>query len=258
MFGRARPHHRARGATARERTPKSPGKDVLLLENESAREFAGSLRAEINVSLANLGVLSAFMCALAAGLYSSPTEDGTCYGEAGFVAICWLEWFSMGFFFLSISMTVILAADLQGIPDGLLLCHLLDNQKAYAGPTLLTNAALFLLAAGFGIDVDERTSNPNSGCRLKWAGVVLAPMFPVVLFALTAYLRSRRRALNHYFTNSSSVTMHLGARWLNTWADPIPCRATLAGQVTSFTFLSHLGARSAQEMADDQPSQPAH
>ena len=60
----------------------------------------------------------------------------------------WIEWFSMGFFFLAISITVLLAVDLSGVPDHLLLSHLCQSQLTQTLPSLLTSCGLFLLAAG--------------------------------------------------------------------------------------------------------------
>ena len=190
-------------------------KNLFVLETEE-RQFADSLRNDIHDSLRNLGVLSAFMCALAASLYANPSKTTVCYGDAGYMAVIWLEWFSMGSFFLSISVTVLLSADLSGVPDGLLLRHLQRNQRLHATPMVLTAAGLFLLASGYGVDVDER-----AGCRLKWLGVVLAPCFPIILVAFAAYLRARRGALNH-FGDMPDVTVRFGVRWLTIWADRIP------------------------------------
>ena len=99
--------------------------------SESTQRFVDELRSNINASLANIGVVSAFMCALAANIYVNQTPQQLCYGEAGLIAIAWIEWFSMGFFFLSISFTVLLAADLSGVPDRLLLRHLSQSQMMY-------------------------------------------------------------------------------------------------------------------------------
>ena len=161
------------------------------------------------------------MCALAASLYANPSKTTVCYGDAGYMSVIWLEWFSMGSFFLSISVTVLLSADLSGVPDGLLLRHLQRNQRLHATPMVLTAAGLFLLASGYGVDVDER-----AGCRLKWLGVVLAPCFPIILVAFAAYLRARRGA------EGMALTAPLGA---SRAANTIPLRAAM---FASFFFLS--------------------
>ena len=125
----------------------------------------------------------------------------------------------MGSFFLSISATVLLVADLSGVPDALLLRHL--NQVVHRLPTVLTAVGLFLLAAGYGIDVDERANSyslDDGTAALCYFGVVLAPLFPLTLCVFALMLRWRRAALN----STSDEMLRLGCRWVTTWADRIP------------------------------------
>ena len=121
---------------------------AVLSELTDTQRFIEELRANINQSLANMGIVAAFMCALAANVYSNPAKTRDCYGNAGYVAMIWIEWFSMGFFFLGISITVLLASDLSGVPDRLLLRHLSQSQLTMTLPSVLTGLGLFCLAAG--------------------------------------------------------------------------------------------------------------
>ena len=121
---------------------------AVLSELADAQRFIDELRANINQSLANMGIVAAFMCALAANVYSTPAKTRDCYGNAGYVAMIWIEFFSMGFFFLGISITVLLASDLSGVPDRLLLRHLSQSQMTLTLPTVFTAFGLFCLATG--------------------------------------------------------------------------------------------------------------
>ena len=92
--------------------------NLFVLETEE-RQFADSLRNDIHDSLRNLGVLSAFMCALAASLYANPSKTTVCYGDAGYMAVIWLEWFSMGSMLTNIELCALLRARVA--PGGTLL-----------------------------------------------------------------------------------------------------------------------------------------
>jgi len=81
-----------------------------------------------------MGLLSAFMCALANGIYANPPEDPVCRGAAAVNQMTIVEWVSMGCFFLVIILTVILAADMDGVPDDLLFRHLHANRWLYTAP----------------------------------------------------------------------------------------------------------------------------
>ena len=131
-------------------TMLQPPKPVsaVLSELADTQRFIAELRANINQSLANMGIVAAFMCALAANVYSNPAKTRDCYGNAGYVAMIWIEFFSMGFFFLGISITVLLASDLSGVPDRLLLRHLSQSQRTLTLPSVLTAFGLFCLATG--------------------------------------------------------------------------------------------------------------
>ena len=207
---------------------------------DTATSLILELRGSIHSNLGNLGVISAFMCALAANIYAQPPKFQPCYGAPGLVAELWFAWFSMGFFFLSISATVLISADLDGVPDELLLRHLAENQWMHTLPSVLTAGGLFALAVSYGIDVDERSSDAHA-CRRKWLGVAMAPMFPVMLFSLAWLLRRRRGQLNARL-RGAGASLHLGRKWLIPWADRIPLQEDQHGRRSMTKDISHLVA----------------
>jgi hypothetical protein len=135
-----------------------------------------------------MGLLSAFMCALANGIYANPPEDPVCRGAAAVTQMTIVEWVSMGCFFLVIILTVILAADMDGVPDDLLFRHLHANRWLYTAPQPLAYAGLFLLACGYGIDLDERV-----GCPVFRFGALAAPCFPLLTFFVLKYAQRARK-----------------------------------------------------------------
>ena len=69
------------------------------------------LRDALHQQLQNIGIVSAFMAALAGQIYAQPPATAPCYGAIGLKAIVALEWLAMGCFYLSIGVSVILSLD---------------------------------------------------------------------------------------------------------------------------------------------------
>jgi hypothetical protein len=149
-----------------------------------------TLRQALKDSLTNIGILTAFLCTLGCAAYVEPTAEPKCYGETGLNLVAIILWISMGMFFLAITCTITLALDIDGVPDSLLIPHLEDNLAAHSSPLFLTYAGTFLLATGYGMDLNERV-----GCPVFPFGLVAAPCFPVVVLGFVAYMRRRRRRL---------------------------------------------------------------
>ena len=122
---------------------------------------------------------------------------------------------------------MLLSDDLAGIPDRALLFHLTRSQRIYGIPSLLTALGLYLLATAYGIDVDERTD-----CKLKWAGISIAPLFPIIVCGFAAALRRRRAVLNRTTEAGErglhlrASGLHLGRSWITPWVDRIPLFAS--------------------------------
>jgi len=121
----------------------------------------------------------------------------------------------MGFFFLAISFTIALSLDIDGCPDSLLISHLQDNIKAHSSPLFLTYVGTFLLAIGYGMDLNERI-----GCPAFPFGVAAATCFPIIVLGFGQYLRRRRRLL---VKKSGSKTgeneWNLGVNFFLPWVD---------------------------------------
>jgi hypothetical protein len=188
------------------------GKDVsfrVRSADGSTDESAQRLRLTLSNSLVNMGLLSAFMCALANGIYANPPEDPVCRGAAAVTQMTIVEWVSMGCFFLVIILTVILAADMDGVPDDLLFRHLHANRWLYTAPQPLAYAGLFLLACGYGIDLDERV-----GCPVFRFGALAAPCFPLLTFFVLKYAQRARKKSGERFGASG-----VGDAVFASWAD---------------------------------------
>ena len=108
---------------------------------------ASHLRNSISSHNVNLGVLAAFMTALAAAIYVSPPSEPKCFGEIAIGIQLVLEWIAMGCFFITIITTVVICSDLQGVPNHLLLLHLQrpSVSTVYDLPALTTWIGLFFM-----------------------------------------------------------------------------------------------------------------
>ena len=117
------------------------------------------------------------------------------------------HWLSMGLFFVSMCMTVVLAADLDGIPDPLLVRHLRTVHYAHASIPILCFVGVFLLAVGYGVDIGER-----NGCAFSYFGLATTPLLPLLIVLVWWWLRRKRRTL------MAPRRLH----GLTTWLDRIP------------------------------------
>ena len=120
-----------------------------------------------------------------------------------------IEWVSLGCFFLVIILTVILATDMDGVPDDVLFRHLNANRWLYTAPQPVAYAGLFLLACGYGIDLDERV-----GCPVFRFGALAAPCFPLLTFIVLKYAQRARKTSGERFGASG-----IGDAVFATWAD---------------------------------------
>ena len=116
---------------------RKPRRALVALPDDKAQ----TLRDTINNGLGNIGILAAFMCALALertrenlpdnlssfslsprcalanAIYTSPPEDPRCFGHIGVTYILVIEWVAMALFFISMLTSVVLASDLDGVPN---------------------------------------------------------------------------------------------------------------------------------------------
>ena len=177
---------------------------------EDAEDVA-KLRETLTNGLVSLGVLAAFLCSLGGAIYVSPPPDPICRGMESVQLILILEWLSMGCFFLVIIVTVILAADMDGVPDDFLVIHLRDTWFLYALPFPFLYIAIFLLAIGYGLDLDERL-----GCPVFRFGLIVAPGFPSAVVMIMILARRRRQISGSRYGQGK---FDVGRSWFMTWID---------------------------------------
>lgn len=199
----------------RTRNPSVGPRTTYRIRSRGEREDASvqQLRTTLANSMVNMGLLSAFLCALADAIYVSPPLDPKCHGESAVIAIHIIEWCAMGGFFLVIVVTVILSTDMDGVPDDFLVGHLKSNQMLYTSPHPIAHMSIMLLAIGYGMDLDER-----AGCPYFTWGAVAAPCFPVLTFIVMKYTQHRRRRSGMMLSGGGKL-FPLGRNVFSTWAD---------------------------------------
>jgi len=109
-----------------------------------------------------------------------------------------LFWISLGWFFICVTSSLVIIADLHGVPQQVLLEHL-SNPKVrfiYQIPEMSIIGGVLFLAAGFTCDFGERT-----GCAFLYIGMVAAPSFVGAIGLLAIVLRQDRRRLNQNINN---------------------------------------------------------
>ena len=182
--------------------------------NEIHDKFSvDEIRATIHVGLQNIGILSAFMTALAGQIYTNPPNELQCLGENALKILITFEWMAMGCFFFSMTSSVILALDLDGIPNVCLKEHLFSANLFYALPYLSTLIGIILMASGYGIDIGERL-----GCSFSYFGFIAAPLFIFSVISFGIGLRCLRMRLNK---KVKLKNLNIGTSWFTTWADRI-------------------------------------
>ena len=182
------------------------------------------LRQYIKNSLQNIGMLAAFMTALAAVVYVDYPGDMVCFGEAALKYQLTLAWLSLAFFFLATIMTVLLLADMDGVPDSILLMHLFHTKWLHSVPPVCVGVGTFLMAFAYGIDIGERL-----GCAWTLFGMIMAPTFPLMCFCILFYMRYKRRQLTKHLSESDSH-IRLGLAIMTPWADRIPWHIKTMGK----------------------------
>lgn len=225
-------------------------------------ELTANLRQDVLNSLQNGGLVSAFMCALASGIYSQPPEEARCFGPMGVEVSTALAWLSMGLYFIAICSSLILASDVYGVPDELLIQHLASSRAlcktrvtqtsaphvmgepshstrashllaphttmfppaiADSVPMVTPGIGIFLMACAYGVDLGER-----NGCAWGYTvGLPTAPLFPLAVVLFMVYVRSRRKRLNLLPAPDGSPSgerygMNLGQAYFTTWQDRVP------------------------------------
>ncbi|GMI60237.1 hypothetical protein ScalyP_jg3685 [Parmales sp. scaly parma] len=169
--------------------------------------FIDDLRSSIDSQLQSSGLLSAFMASLACSVYSQPPPDPQCFGKKGVKYMTFLTWAAIGAFFTSMMLSVVLASDINGVPDAQLVVHLRTVHAVHSAIPLLIFYGICVLATAYGFDLGER-----NGCAFSYFGLATAPCLPIMVFAVWWWLRRKRMKL------VSPRKFHS----LTTWLDRIP------------------------------------
>lgn len=182
---------RARAASRRTRGAWRSKKRYAMkaIDEDEAQQ----LRDLVMTSLANIGILAAFMCALANAIYASPPEPPRCFGEVAITWIIVLEWLSMAAFFVAMITTVVLAADLDGVSNDKLRQHMDSRPVVYMHvlPQLATVIGIKILALGYGIDIGERR-----GCVYSYIFIPGSLLFVMFVICFAGFARAMRQRLN--------------------------------------------------------------
>ena len=178
---------RARAASRRTRGAWRSKKRYAMkaIDEDEAQQ----LRDLVMTSLANIGILAAFMCALANAIYASPPEPPRCFGEVAITWIIVLEWLSMAAFFVAMITTVVLAADLDGVSNDKLRQHMDSRPVVYMHvlPQLATVIGIKILALGYGIDIGERR-----GCVYSYIFIPGSLLFVMFVICFAGFARAYR------------------------------------------------------------------
>ena len=170
--------------------PQVDSPSLLAIEAQTAL-LGGELRSTVHTGLQNIGILAAFMTALAGQIYASAPSNPRCLGQTGVTVILILEWFAMGFFFAAMATSIVLALDIDGVGDRQLPLHLRQASFVFTFPYLATAGGMVLMPIGYGFDLGER-----NGCLFSILGVVVALLFPLFVFLVGCWVRRRRRQLH--------------------------------------------------------------
>ncbi|GMH71861.1 hypothetical protein TrST_g1473 [Triparma strigata] len=158
-----------------------------LVKSESSVQAASDLhdlRHALKDSLTNVGILSAFLCTLGCSAYVEPPNEALCFGDTAMKIAGAILWVAMA---------------------------------PHSSPLFLTYAGTFLLATGYGIDLNERV-----GCPMFPFGIFAAPCFPVAVLGFGIYMRRRRRLLvKKYGSSVGEESWDLGVSFFLPWHDLI-------------------------------------
>jgi hypothetical protein len=163
FFVRMAAHHRDHHQPPSSASPPSPHRHHVDLqragqskggfdagvepeEDQDDNEVVEKLRVSLRELLQNCSMLAAFMCSLASAVYAQPPTVPLCYNSVK-IAAC-IQWCAMGSFFLCICACIVLASDIDGVPNDSLAEHLRRTFAFHAVPQLTITAGIFLLSIG--------------------------------------------------------------------------------------------------------------
>lgn len=126
-------------------------------------------------------------------------------------------WIALGFFFLCVSSTMVLLADLDGIPPEYLHRHLQTKvvQNLYKIPELSMMGGIVFLATGYALDVGER-----AGCPFFFVGCIFSfsfvGMVVVIMFTLK---KARAKLTSTENAEGKKIKVALGKYFVANWKD---------------------------------------
>lgn len=215
---------------------------------ERAREFTAQLRESINAALQNNALVASFLTGLSSMIYAEPPGEHLCWYNASdpdrqpeddpyyinnilrdfaYVSICC--------FIMSVVLSILLATDLDGVPDHLLLVHLKNVRFIHSLPMFATMLGTTVMAMGYGIDLGTRRCASNlrlqppycrssfvlrdvplviifpscgtgerNGCTHMIASLTCVSALVLSYILLQLLLRGNRRKLNRYLQRNDA------------------------------------------------------
>lgn len=200
--------------------------DRTKSEHHDESEIEKLVAADIAICISNqsktVALIAALLSSWAVTVYGGerPFDDGLCFGQSMVQASYVVFWISLGFFFVCVSSSLAIIADLDGVPQKYLYRHFKQKvvRLTYQIPEITMMAGVICLALGYAMDVGER-----AGCAFFYFGCVASFGF-IFMVALLFWVlkRARRQLLHQDTTNSSSSNLHnnpLGNHVIATWRD---------------------------------------
>ena len=125
--------------------------------HEMRKAVAADVAVSISETMKTVGLLAALLSSWAVGVYSGevPLDEGLCFGRVMIQATYVMHWICLAFFFLCVSSTLAIMADLNGVPRKYLFHHLQHKyvRIIYLIPELSMIFGVIFLAVGFVFDL---------------------------------------------------------------------------------------------------------
>lgn len=209
--------------------PAIPATGGPVLSSTKHHEIEKAVAVDIAICISNelktLGLIAALLSSWAVTVYGGevPLDDGLCFGRTMVQATYVVFWVSLGFFFLCVSSTLAIIADLDGVPQKYLFKHFQQTcvRVIYQVPELSMIFGTITLAVAYAMDVGER-----AGCPFLYFGCFAAFGFVGAVAVMFWFLKQARKRLHddHLTATdggsaSSTNGMPLGRHFIATWRD---------------------------------------
>ena len=215
---------------SRKRSRKRFRESVALSHNSTSTDEHGVstkqldkieklVAADIAICISNqsktVALIAALLSSWAVTVYGGERPTGLCFGESMIHASYVVFWISLGFFFVCVSSSLAIIADLDGVPQKFLYRHFKQKvvRITYQIPEFTMMLGVICLAVAYAMDVGER-----AGCAFFYFGCVASLAF-VVVVAILFWLLKRARMQLHRDTDNKAVNPPLGNHVIATWRD---------------------------------------